>query len=397
MLIVMFGLNWVDLVIVLLLVLAAIEGVRIGVLTQLFVIAGFFAALFLAGWLVPYVVRLHDPLLRTIVNAGLVLLIALYAALRSFDLAQHLHWSLRLGKWAHHTLVKRLETLLGGLPGVLAGLILVWLLGVAIGRMPFAGFSNSVSDARIIQTLSRVLPPVPAVFAAFNGQIDPNSQPYVYAQPKPQADFNYDPADVAAAEAKAKASVVRVTSFGCGGIIDASGFAVGKELVATNAHVIAGVKRPIIKYAGHSYEAVPVQFDPVLDLAILRVPSLPAPPLNLATSNAPLQTTVAVLGYPGGNYRSTPGILRDTLAVSAKTIYDQGTFGRGIYVVQAHVEYGNSGGPVVTADGQVVAIIFAESVDTPQDAYALTSVNLLPAVQKAASSHQRVGTGACMV
>lgn len=393
----MLGFNWVDAIIVMLLALAVWEGVRIGFLTQLFVIAGFFAALFLAGWLVPFVVRLHDPTLRTICNAGLVLVLALYAAVRSFDLAQRIHWSFRFGGLTHHAGFRKVETVLGGLPGVVAGLVVVWLLGVMIGRMPFAGLSNSASDARIIQSLTRVLPPVPAVFAAFNRQIDPNAQPFVFIQPKPQANFTYSATDFAAASDKAQTSVVRITSFGCGGIIDASGFVVGKELVATNAHVIAGVKRPVIKYSGRSYAATPVYFDQMRDLAVLRVPKLAAPALTLTSGNTALDSTVAVLGYPGGNYRAVPGMLRDTLAVSATTIYDQGSFGRGIYVVQTHVDYGNSGGPVVLPNGQAVGIIFAQSVDSPQNAFALTSVHILPAVKKAQNSHQSVGTGACMV
>lgn len=394
----MFGFNWVDAVIVVLLTLAALEGVRIGVLSQLFVSASFFAALFLAGWLLPHIVRLHDSTLRTVLNAALVLLLALYAAMRSFDVAQRMHWSLRIGRLASHRSFKKLEAFLGAVPGVAAGLALVWLLGVAIGRMPFEGLSNSVSDARTEQLLARSLPPAPAVFAAFDRQINPNAQPYVFARPKPQSDFNYSGDDFVAAEAKAQASIVRVTSFGCGGIIDASGFVAGRDLVVTNAHVIAGVKRPIVKYAGRSYATVPVYFNQVLDLAILRTSRLPAPPLTLAASNAALGKTVAVLGYPGGNYRAVPGILRDTLAVSAKTIYDQGSFGRGIYVVQAPgVEYGSSGGPVVLSNGQAVGIIFAQSVDTPADAYALTSAHILPALRKAQTSAQRVGTGACMV
>ena len=393
----MFGFNWVDVIIAVLLVLAVWEGIRIGLLTQLFVITGFFAVLFLAGWLVPYAVRLHDPALRTVVNAGLVLVLALYAAVRSFDLAQHIHWSFRFGGLVRHRGFRRVETILGCLPAAAAALAVVWLLSVALGRMPFAGLSNSVSDARVVQQLTQALPPAPAVFAAFDRQIDPNAQPYVFATPNPQPSFDYSAADFAAAEAKAQASVVRVTSFGCGGIIDASGFTVGDNLVATNAHVIAGVKRPVIKYAGRSYAATPVYFDQVLDLAMLYAPQLPAPALKLSTDNTRLNSTVAVLGYPGGNYRIVPGILRDTLAVSATTIYDQGSFGRGIYVVQARVDYGNSGGPVVLPDGQVVGIIFAQSVDAPQNAYALTSAHILPAVHKAQISHRRVGTGACMV
>ena len=393
----MFGFNWIDAIIVVLLTLAVIEGVRIGLLTQLFVIAGFFVTLFVAGWLFPYLLPIHHHTVRTIINASLVLLAATYAAVRSFDLGQRIHWSFRLGKLTDSPKLKTTETVLGSIPGIIAGLVLVWLLGVAIGRLPFEGFSNSVSDSRIVQQLTSSLPPVPAVFAEFDRHINPNSQPHVFAQPKPHAGFDYSVADVQTAESKAEPSLVRLTSFGCGGLVSGTGFAIGQHLIATNAHVIAGIRRTIIKYHGHSYEGVPVVFNPTLDLAILRVPKLTVLPLVLAQNNAPIGATVAVLGYPGGNYHVVPGILRDTLAVSARSIYDQGMFGRGIYEIQAHVEYGSSGSPVVLADGEVAGIIFSKSTDLPNQAYALTSPHLVTALRRARTSYRRVNDGACMV
>jgi S1-C subfamily serine protease len=166
--------------------------------------------------------------------------------------------------------------------------------------------------------------------------------------------------------------------------------------VATNAHVIAGVKRPIIKYGGKSYEGIPVYFDSGLDLALLRVSGLKAPTLALAPKTVSLGSTVAVLGYPGGNYLVTPGLLRDTAALSAANIYDMGSFGRGIYQLQATVNYGNSGGPVVLANGQAVGIIFSKSTDVSDIAYALTSPHIIDAIRQVGASHARVSTRACL-
>jgi S1-C subfamily serine protease len=392
----MFGFNWVDLIIVLLLVGVIIEGVRIGVLSQLFIITGFFAALFVTGWFFPHIVRFHDLTLRTAVNAPLVLLASIYVAMRCFDLGQKIHWSFRFGKLQKNHILETLETIFGGVPALIAGFVLVWLLGVMIGRLPFVGLSNSVNDARIMQGLARTLPPVPAVFAAFDTRIDPNAQPYVSIQPKSQAAFNYDTHAMRAATIKGTPSTVRITSFSCGGIVAGSGFVIAPGLVATDAHVIAGSRRPIIKYDNSSYEGKPIYFDATLDLAILRVSGLKAPPLKLASDNVPLNTTVALLGYPGGNYGAAPGIIRDTRATAGASIYDQGSFGRGVYVLQAYVAYGSSGGPVVVQNGQVAGIVFSKSVDRDNVAYALTSVHINDALRRVKTSNTRVGTGACM-
>jgi uncharacterized membrane protein len=94
----MWGLNWIDGVAVVLLVAVVIEGIRIGVLSQLLFIGGFFVTLFAAGWLFPHLLPIHDTTIRTLVNGGLVLLVAVYAGFRCLDLGQKVQWSLRTGK-----------------------------------------------------------------------------------------------------------------------------------------------------------------------------------------------------------------------------------------------------------------------------------------------------------
>jgi len=394
----MFGFNWVDLIIVAMLTVAVVEGLRIGILSQVLVIVGFFTSLFISGWLFPYLVRFHDSTLRTAVNATLVLLASAYVGARSFDLGQKVHWSFRFGSLRKDRTLETIETAFGSLTGLAAGLTFVWLLGVMIGRMPFVGLSNSVNDARIVQLLTRTLPPVPAVFAEFGSHIDPNAQPYIQAQPKPQADFNFDPEAVRSAATKAGPSVVRITSFSCGGIVPGSGFVIAPGLVATDAHVIAGSHRPIIKYNNSSYEGVPIYFNALLDLAILRVSGLHAPSLQLATSaSVRLNSTVAVLGYPGGNYQIAPGVIRDTRALAGTNIYNLGSFDRSIYVVQVHVDFGSSGGPIILQNGRVAGIIFSKSTEITDAAYVLTSDHISTALHQVKSSHDRISTGACMV
>ncbi len=393
----MFGLNWVDFFIMLFLAAVLAKGLRTGILSQLFFIAGFFVSLLVCGWVFPCVIRFHDPTIRTTVNASLVLLASLYAAMRGFDLGQKVHWSFRLGKLRKNRNFETAETALGALPSLVAGIIFVWLVGVAIGRLPFVGLSNSVNDARIVQGLTNILPPVPAVFAQFNRHINPNAPPVIALQPKPQAAFNYDPRAVQSADAKARASIVRITSFSCGGIVAGSGFVVAPGLIATDAHVIAGSKRPIIKYNGESYEGTPVYFDAMLDLAILKAQTLKTSPLHLAPKNIARNTTVATLGYPGGNYQASPGIVRDTRAITGANIYSLGNFSKGVYLVQTHVEYGNSGGPIVVQDGTVAGIVFSKATGVDDTAYALTSVHIIDALRHAQKSHTRVSTGACMV
>jgi len=382
------NINWVDFVIVALLIVAAIQGIRAG-LVEIFVIGGFFSGLFVGGWLFPHLLPIRDRTLLTLVNANLVLLLAVFAAVKGFDLGQKL---VTIG----HGRVRRAEAVLGSLLGVAAMLAIIGLLGVMIGRLPFGGFSNSANDSYTVQMLSRYLPPVPAVFAEFNRLVDPNSPPRLFVAPPPSVVRSLAPSEFELAAAKAATATVRITSFGCGGVASGSGFVVGSNLVATNAHVIAGVKRPIIKYNNRSYEALPVFFDPNLDFAIVRVKNLKVSPLKLATANVNSNTTVAVVGYPGGNFAAVPGVVTNDLNIFGRNIYDFGVVGRNVYEIKARIAEGSSGGPVVLANGQVAGIIFAKYDLSDDYGYALTSPHLLGAVRSAQHATKRVNTGACM-
>ena len=388
----MLGFNWIDLIIIGLVIGAVVAGLRIGFLIQLYAVTGFFAGLFFAGWLFPHLLPIDDRTLKTLINGNLVLLCAAYAAFRAFDLAEYIHFSLK--GWGH-----KLESRLGILISIAGMLLIVWLLAAMIGRLPFEGFSNSANDAVIVQFLDRHLPPVPAVFAEFNRTINPNSSPHIFVHSKLQVIVLTVPAltaNLQSAAAAAEASTVRITGFGCGGIAAGSGFVAVPDLIMTNAHVVAGVRRPIVKFNNQSYAAVPILFNPNLDLAILRVKNLPAKALALASDDSAANTSVVLTGYPLGNYTAVPGIVRDAMHVFGANIYSVGTIGRDIYEVQAQVDHGSSGGPMLSSNGQVVGMVFAKSDSLDNYGYALTSPSLLSQLQHVEKSYQRVSTGVCL-
>jgi V8-like Glu-specific endopeptidase/uncharacterized membrane protein required for colicin V production len=391
----MFGFNWIDLIILTLLVIAAIQGAKIGILTQTFSFIAFFGTLFLTGWLFPHILPIHNQNLKSFMVTLLVLLAASCAGTYGLNVGRKIHWSFRIGKRIDYHLLRRVESLLGILTGLAACLIAVWLIGVGFSRLPFEDVSNSVSDSKIVQKLVDNLPSVPLVFEELNKQLGINNQPNVSDQPKPYASFLYSDADYETAVAKTSPSVVRVTSFGCGGLISGSGFVIGPDLIATDAHVIAGVKRPIVKYDQQSYAAVPVYFNAELDLAILRVKNLDAPSLPIDKTSAQNNLTVAIVGYPGGNYTTTPGIIRNGLIATSGNIYDEGSSSRSAYGIQANIEDGSSGSPVTLPNGQAVGIIFSRSTTVENYSYALSSVYFKQALDQSRSSHVRVGVGAC--
>lgn len=384
--------NWLDPLIVLLLLLFVWAVRKSGVLTHLLIIIGLFGGLFFAGWLMPHLLPIHDITLKTIINGNLVLLFAAYSGVKGYDLGRYLNY--KFEKTWRHTL----EASLGVILNLLFGLTVVWLVASAIGRLPFEGLSNTANDSLIVQSLVQHLPPIPAVFAEFNREFNPNDPPKVFVRSNGQTELytGSQPSGLNSAAAADEASIVRITSFGCGGVISGSGFVVASDLVITNAHVIAGARRPIVKYGSQSYAGTVVLFDPNLDLAAIRISGLHAPVLALDKQQVSAGTPIAVLGYPNGDYTVSSGVVRDNQIVYGGSIYGVGTFGRAIYEAQVAVEAGSSGGPMILQNGQVAGIIFAMSEKVKDDGFALDSTRLIKPIRHAERSTRRVSTGACV-
>jgi S1-C subfamily serine protease len=78
-----------------------------------------------------------------------------------------------------------------------------------------------------------------------------------------------------------------------------------------------------------------------------------------------------------------------------RNVYGQGLTVRNVYELQAIVRPGNSGGPLVLPDGEVVGVVFSRSTTDSDVGYALTSPGVLSRVQGATFDTAAVGTGAC--
>ena len=68
---------------------------------------------------------------------------------------------------------------------------------------------------------------------------------------------------------------------------------------------------------------------------------------------------------------------------------------RSIWIIQAKVEPGNSGGPLVDLNGSVIGVIFAASTSSPGQAYALTDAEVQPDIDQAEGRTASVPVGAC--
>jgi serine protease Do len=131
-----------------------------------------------------------------------------------------------------------------------------------------------------------------------------------------------------------------------------SGFFVTDELVLTNAHVLCPGNGAIevVRSDGQTQTGMAVQSDTFLDLAVIRVPGAEAAPLPIGDAGTlAVGEQVVVIGSPMGFEFTVHG---GAISNLSRTL-----FGLSYLQVEAKVNPGNSGGPVLNDQGQVVGVV----------------------------------------
>jgi len=102
------------------------------------------------------------------------------------------------------------------------------------------------------------------------------------------------------------------------------------------------------------------------------------------------------LGYPGGgDFNAQPAAVISHFNAYGRDIYGQGRTVRDVYSVQAKVIPGNSGGPLLAADGSVLGIVFATSTTYNDVGYVLTGHQVAGELAQAEKSNTTHSTGSC--
>lgn len=386
--------NLLDIFIIIVVLAATVRGIGAGLFRQVGSIGGFVVGLLVGATVAPWI---SNYLPVTGVRSLTVMLLFLSIAVTFSGIGEMLggHASGLMDKWK----LSHVDGLFGAIFGFSATLLGIWLLAASFGSSAGSVLAADISQSRILRALDRSLPPAPEVTAKLERAIGASRFPKVFVGLEPEAAppvTGPNAEAVNAAVAAARAATVKIEGVGCGGVLDGSGFVVGDGLVATNAHVVAGIDRPYVIDSAGRHRATVVGFDPNLDIAVLRTTGLAAAPLNIDPQNEPRGTVAAALGYPGGGpFTARAAAILELQTAVGRNIYDAGLVRRDIYVLQAVVRPGNSGGPLVTPDGTVIGVIFATSTRDPNVGYALTSAEVIPDINAARTSGP-VSSGACL-
>ena len=391
--------NGVDVVLLLLLLLAVLRGARRGALAQLASLVGLIAGVLLGARVAPLVAEAFAPgpglrlALLTVAAVGVVAAVGAVVG----GLVGH-----RLRTLAERAGLGIVDRVVGVLLGAAGLLVVVWLTAAALAQGPVPLLSAQLSESRMLGTVSELLPPPPDVVGRLGAYLDRRGFPQVFAGlgdgPTAPAAAPPSPDAVSAAAERAVDGVVQVRAPGCEGLSAGTGFVVRPGFVVTNAHVVAGAEQVSV-YAGRlqRYDAVPVLVDADVDLAVLAAPDLPAPPLPFVTEPVTRDEAGATLGFSGGSRQLgvSPAVVRGAGEAIGRDIYGGDLVTRDIVALDADVEEGDSGGPFVTAAGEVGGVVFAAASDEPGVGYALEALAVLPLIDRAVQSNTPVETGEC--
>jgi S1-C subfamily serine protease len=282
----------------------------------------------------------------------------------------------------------------GAALSMVAVLAMCWFLGLSFSRGPSQEVAQQIQRSTVLHALDSLAPRPPDFLARVEGILSGVSFPPVFAGLEPTLPAPLPiPASVDTPGVNHAAQVVvKVTGVGCGGLVTGSGFPLGNGYVATNAHVVSGTSGHRIETSdGSVLRATVVLFDPNRDVAVLYVPGYTAAPMDFATAER--GTKGAVIGYPGGGHESIqPAIVDGAVEAEGRDIYYQSSVTREIYVVEARVRPGNSGGPLVDLEGRVLGIVFATSASQPNQAYALTDSEVAGDLEKAQGARAQIDT-----
>ncbi|MCM6772730.1 MarP family serine protease [Nocardia sp. CDC159] len=391
---------WLDLGVVIIALLAATSGWRQGAVASALAFLGVVLGA-VAGILIAPHILIHIDEGRKRVLVGVVLIVALVIIGEVAGMV--------LGRAARsgmiHPFTRSVDSVVGAALQCVAVLVTAWLLALPLASSSQPSIAAAVNGSRVLTDVNQVAPDwLRRVPNEFSKLLNTSGLPEVIGPFGRAPNTPVDPPDPSVLTSPVALSLqqsvlrIRGVAPSCQRQLEGSGFVVAPRRIMTNAHVVAGTTTVTVDTVYGPLDARVVLFDPNKDVAVLDVPGLQAPVIPLAPAEAKTADSAIVLGYPGGGqYTASAARIRDTLDLSGPNIYKSGTVTREVYTLRGKVRAGNSGGPLVDTEGEVLGVVFGAATTDEETGYVLTLREIEADLQAASHANAAVPTGECVL
>jgi S1-C subfamily serine protease len=390
--------QWLDLAVLSIAFVAAISGWRSGALGSLLsfigVVLGAVAGVLLAPHVVTHVSGTRTQLFVTLF---LILGLVVIGEIAGVVLGRAVRGAIR------NRTLRLFDSVIGVGVMVLAVAVVAYLLATPLTSTNQPNLAAAVRGSKVLSQVDEVAPPwLKAVPKRLKALLDTSGLPEVLEPFGRTPIINVDAPDAALINdpvvAAVRPSIIKIRGVapGCQKVLEGTGFVVSPNRVMSNAHVVAGSETVTVETDGQTFDATVVSYDPDADISILDVPGLPSAPLAFAEAPAKTGTDALVLGYPGGGeFQATPARVRETIKLNGPDIYKTKTVDREVYTVRGTVRQGNSGGPMIDRQGQVLGVVFGAAVDDAETGFVLTAKEVNRQLARIGNT-QPVATGVCV-
>jgi S1-C subfamily serine protease len=393
-----------DLILIAVIAAFAVAGYRQGFIIGVLSLLGFVAGIAVGAYIAPGISRALAN--RASWQAFLAVLVVFVAAVIGMLVASGIGVAVRSRLNGRQLTLA--DSLGGAAVNVVAVVIVAWIIGTFAGNaQQFPAVARQVNNSAVLRTVAKVMPRS-ALYLPMFPQLRTLLSNGLYSQvfnaigAQSGAGLAAPGTSVANSPALTadRRSIVMVTGTAttCALHIEGSGFVISPGHVLTNAHVVAGVNLGLNVSEGPDTPAYPAQvvlYDPENDVAVLDVPGLSAPPLQFA-GPPPYDSPGIVAGYPESNpFTPVPATIGSPFTASGPDIYQTGSVNRQIFDIKAQILPGNSGGPLLSTNGQVYGVVFAASTNDLGTGYALTARQVRDDVARGSSATRSVSTEGC--
>lgn len=360
---------------------------------------GIFAGLVVGLGVAPMVLKITDQVgIRFLLAIGMLILLIGLGQLLGSALGHAIRDRMKTKS------AQRIDSSIGVVLMALFSIVLIWLIATPMA----AGLNNEVGkglrESAILREVNRVMPAeLSQVPRSIAGMLNESGLPPVMMPWEDGSSVDVEEPNIEVANQdmvqQVRPSVVHVIADadGCRRRMMGSGFVTADNYVVTNAHVVAGTQTAYVDTVLGIKEARVVYYNPDVDIAVLKAEDLGLEPLPWADTQAGTGDDAVVVGFPhSGPFSATPARVRERVNIAGPDIYSNDRVERESYILRGTVVQGNSGGPLISPDGQVLGLIFGASVDDTDTGYAITAEEVRSHIGDVTQYQDSVNTQECV-